>query len=289
LILDDCERIFRQASLSESESAFCYAIAPLFKEYEILSLELGRGTTFWRARVIEQDVYPNISDLDYPPPALARQGRLNDFGTPCFYVSTHEDTALKEVGAAEGELVQIAGFRVIDEFPIRIAVIGEFANVQKNGYIHFAGQDPGMTITKTLNTMPRQEAQKKIYIDRFLASVLADPDASANGYMFSRALAQSIYSRVDVDGIAFPSVRDRGGFNVAVLAAQSDRSFHNVCCLVVRMGKPRRFGMVEFALVKSAERLDDNWNFVWPERNKPGVIGMYNMSKEEFEAASRES
>jgi len=287
MILDDCETIFQQALISESESAFCDSVDPLFKEYEILSLQFDRGSMFWRARIVDREIYPNISDLDYPPPYIAAQGRLNALGEPCFYIAARKETALAEIAATEGQLVQLAAFRITNEAPIRLAVIGEYANVQKNGYMHFAGRDPEMVIAKILNAMPRQEALKKIYIDRFFASVLADPDASSNGYMYSRALARSIYSRVGAEGIVFPSVKDRGGFNIAVQAEASDRSFHNVSCLVVRMGKPRKFGLIDFEIVKSAERLDDEWNFIWLENGDKDVIGMYNMSKEEFEAASR--
>lgn len=185
-------------------------------------------------------------------------------------------------------MIQLAGFRVKTESPIRLAVIGEYANVQKNGYMHFAGRDPDMTIAKILNAMPRQEALKKLYIDKFFASVLADKNASDNGYLFSRALAQAIYSKVSAEGIVFPSAKDRGGFNIAVQAEPSDSIFHNVSCLVVRMGKPRKFGLIEFMIVKSAERLDDDWNFIWLEEAGPEKIGVYNMSKEEFDAASRD-
>jgi hypothetical protein len=286
MTLDDCEKIFHQALSSVSESSFCYAIEPLLAEYEILSLEYGRGSIFWRARLIDGEIYKNIADLDYPPPMLARQGRLNNAGEPCFYIAACKETALAEVGATEGQLVQIAGFRINNDSLIRLAVIGEYANVQKNGYMHFAGKDPDMAITKTLNYMPRQTALKKIYIDKFFASILADPDASANGYMFSRALARSIYSRIGAEGIIFPSVKDRGGFNIAVQAEPSDNSFHNVCCLVVRMGVPRRFGLMDFTTIKSAEHLDDDWNFVWLEGEDSEIIGMYNMSKEELELAA---
>jgi len=284
--LDDCEKIFHQALSAKSESSFCHAVDPLFKEYEILSLQFGRGSIFWRARLIDRKIYPNISDLDYPPPELARQGRLNDRSNPCFYIAARKETALVEIAATEGQLVQLAGFRIKNESPIRLAVIGEYANVQKSGYMHFAGRDPEMTIAKILNAMPRKEALKKLYIDKFFASVLADTDASANGYMFSRALARSIYSRVGADGIVFPSVKDRGGFNIAVQAKPSDQSFHNVCCLVVRMGKTRQFGLIEFTMVRSAERLDDDWNYIWMDGNDSETIGMYNMSKEEFEMTS---
>ena len=286
MTLDDLENIFDKAITSVSESEFCDVIAPLFKEYEILSLEFGRGSIFWRARLIDKEVYPNLSNLDYPPPERARQGRLNEAGVACFYIAASKETALVEIGATEGQLVQLVGFRVKNETPIRLAVIGEYANVQKNGYMHFAGQDPGMTIAKILNSIPMQEALKKIYIDRFFASVLADPDASTSGYLFTRALGKAIYSRIGAEGMVFPSVKDGGGFNVAVKAEPSDRSFHNVSCLVVRVGKPRRFGLTEFSIVKTAKHLDDEWNFVWLEGADPETIGIYNMSKDEFGAVS---
>ncbi|WDH50930.1 RES family NAD+ phosphorylase [Pseudomonas chlororaphis] len=282
LALDDCEALFNRALSCKTEAAFCHAIDPLFHEYEILSLALGRGSIFWRARVIEKDVYPNISDLDYPPANFAKQGRLNDKGIPCFYIAARKETAIAEVGATEGQLVQLAGFRIKSESPIRLVVIGEYANVQKNGYMHFAGSDPDMTIARTLNSMPHKEALKKIYIDNFFASVLADPNASENGYLFSRALGQAIYSRNNSQGIVFPSVKDRGGFNLAIQAAPSDESFHNVCCIVARSGKPRLFGLIDFSVVKSAERLDEDWNFIWQRENNSKSMGMYNLSKEEF-------
>ena len=251
--LDDCDKIFREALSSASEAAFCHNIDPLFNDYEILSVGLGRGTIFWRARPIETEIYPNISDLKYPPPEKARQGRLNDLGTPCFYTSAREETALAEVGSSEGQLVQLAGFRALNEFPIELAIIGEYANVQKSGYMHFIGADPDMTISRILNSMPRRDALRHIYIDKFLAETLADPNASSNGYMFSRAMAQAIYSKIDAKGIAFPSVKDRGGFNIAVQAESSDKSFHNVCCLVIRMGQKRDFGLIDYEILQSAE------------------------------------
>ncbi|WP_339665725.1 RES domain-containing protein [uncultured Pseudomonas sp.] len=284
--LDECEYIFHQALRSSSEAEFLHAINPLFKYYEILSLEFGRGGIFWRARLIENEPYSNLSEMDYPPAELSRAGRLNDKGSPCFYISATKETALTEIDAKEGQLIQLAGFRVLNEETIRLAVIGEYANVKKNGYMHFAGQDPDMTISKMINSMPRQDALKKIYIDNFFASVLADPIASSSEYLYSRALGQAIYSRVSAGGIAFPSVKHRSGFNVSVNAEESDRAYQNVSCIVVKIGKPRKFGMIEFEIIQSAEQLDDDLNFVWMSSREPDVIGIYGMTKDEYETAA---
>lgn len=286
--LDECEAIFDRALASTTEADFCYLIEPLFNEYEILSLEFGRGSIFWRARVISDAPYTNLSEMDYPPAEYAKLGRLNDPGAPCFYISARQETALAEVEAKEEQRVQLAGFRILNETPIQFAVIGEYSNVQKNGYLHFVGQDPDMTVSMILNSMPRQEALKKIYIDKFFSHVLADQDAAKNGYRFSRALAQTIYARNASSGIVFPSVKDRGGFNIGVQAEASDRSFHNVCCFVSELGKSRRFGVQDFEIVSSVERLDADNNFIWSASEVPGILGMYGMSKDEYDIAVRD-
>lgn len=286
MTLDDCEVAFDEVLQSKTEAEFERAIAPLFEEYEILSIDFGRGSVFWRARIIETTIYKNISELDYPPAQIAKVGRLNDPRQPCFYISSRKETTIAEVDATEGQFVQLAGFKILNEAPIRLAVIGEYANVQKSGYMHFAGQDPGMAISKILNSMPRDHALKRIYIDRFFSSILSDPEAKQNEYFHSRALTKAIYARNKSKGIIFPSVRDRGGFNIGVDANASDKSFVNVSCIIVSIGKKRRFGVVDFELVKSAERLDEDWNFVWLDQDSPERIGMYNMTREEYLAAT---
>ena len=163
MTLDECETIFDKALASTTEAEFCYLIEPLFTEYEILSLELGRGSIFWRARLILDGPYTSLSEMDYPPAEYAKVGRLNEIGTPCFYISAQMETALAEVEAKEGQRVQVAGFRILNEAPIFLAVIGEYSNVQKCGYMHFVGKDPDMTLSKILNSIPRQDALKKIY------------------------------------------------------------------------------------------------------------------------------
>lgn len=283
--LDVCDRIFEEALNSTTESAFCHAIVPLFEYYKILSVGLSRGNIFWRARTIKSKPFENLSDMYYPPSSLTAVGRLNDAGSPCFYIAQVKETAIVEVDAKEGQLVQLAGFRVLDCNPVRLSVIGEYSNVQKAGYMHFLGDDPDMTISKILNSMPLHAALRTIYIDKFFAYVLADPEAGRKNYMMSRALTQLIYARIKADGLVFPSVKDRGGFNIGIRPVSSDKCFHNVCCLVVRLGKKRRFGLLDFEVVKSAKMLDSNQNFIWDDSLKIDKFGMYGMSKEEYEFA----
>ncbi len=286
--IEECEKLFSKAIKSNSESEFYHLIDPLFNEYEILSVELARGRTYWRARKIEDHIYNNIDDLDYPPAEFTTVGRLNDQGDPFFYISQDIETALAEVDPFDGQLVQLAGFKIKRESPLAVAIVGEYSNVQKNGYMHFVGKDPDQAIFKLLNELPRKEALKRIYIDRFFAHILRDTNANLNNYKFSRVLSRAILAKNHANGIAFPSVKDRGGFNLGVKSESSDKCFHNVSCIIAKVHAKREFGLIDYEIINSAIQLDKDHNFVWPEEYIPECLSVYNMSKEELDSALRD-
>lgn len=283
--LDRCEAIFDRALASKSEAEFCYHITPLFDVYEILSFGLGRGSnTFWRARLTEAGPWMFLKDMDYPPAEKARAGRLNDAGAPCFYLAGRVETALLEVDAQEGQLIQLAAFKIDSEEMVRLVLVGEYTYVHKTGYVRLTGVDPAGTIKNVLNGMSPENAKATIYIDRFFASIINDPHARESGYMFSRALGAALHSRIkDADGIVFPSVRDPGGFNYAILPEPSDRVFRNVACALARIGKRRRYQLVEYTFVGCADSLDTEESFIWADPYHPNTLGMYGMTKDEFE------
>lgn len=287
--LEHCDAIFELALASSNEAEFCHHISPLFDVYEILSVGLGRGSnTFWRARLVEGDPWPSLKDMDYPPPNKAKVNRLNDKGSPCFYVASREETALLEIHAQKGQLIQLAGFKIATDEMIRLIVVGEYTFVHKTGYVRLTGVDPAATIRKIINGMSPEDAVATIYIDRFFASILSDPLARDSGYMLSRALGAVLHSRIkEADGIAFPSVRDPGGFNYAVLPEPSDRVFRNVACALTRVESMRRYNLVEYVLVGCANNLDADENFVWMEPYQPSTLGMYGMTKDEYERQAR--
>lgn len=283
--LDQCDILFDKALCSKNKEEFSTAIDDLFSYYSILSVGLDRADIFWRARPANDATHKNVIDMKYPPKDIAGLGRLNDKGSPCFYAASNIETALLEIDAEGGKLYQVAGYRVLLEENLRLALIGEYANVQKSGYLHLSGVDPNLTITKMLNKSGENEARRKIYIDKFFAHILSDIDATKNEYCFSRALSSSIYSRVKVDGVAYPSVKDPGGLNVAINPTSFDRIFHNVSCLLVHVSKIRKFKHIDFTIIKSAKYLDDQDNFVWEAYKEHDIHGMYGLTEEEFEYA----
>lgn len=285
--LDDCEKIFSNTLASKTESEFAFEINPIWDKYEILSLGFGRGSIYWRARLVEDEIYTNIDELKYPSKEKAKLGRLNEIGKPCFYAATTRETALAEVDAQEDQLIQMAGYRVPLESCLQLALVGEYSNVQKTGYISMTGSDPDRTISKLLNEKSLSEGIRCVYIDRFLSEILADVDAKNDNYLKSRTLAELIYSKVDADGIAFPSVKDKGGFNIAVKPDSYEKNLHNVACLIVKVKRKRKYGILEYEVVKSAQTIDDNGDFVWMPKDSPYEMGIYGMTKHEYEFAMK--
>ena len=260
-------------------------MSPLVEEFGILSFGIGRNLTYWRARIIEKERYELLKELDYPPADLVKKpGRLNDTQDPCFYVSSTSETAVAEVQPEPGQLVQVAGFRIVPQKILQLIFLGEYYNVEKRGFTSYTGHDPDNTVRKLLDQHPFEERRVHLLIDNFFAHVISDKDASRNKYLHSRALRDLLLNKVSAHGIAFPSARDAGGVNFGVLPGPSDQLFHNVCCFVAKVGKKRRFSSHDLQFLGIAGGLsDDRKSFIWETDPTPTKIVMYNMTKQEYE------
>lgn len=285
LTLDHCEELIDCALASDTRENFQRFVYPLVEEFGILSFGIGRSQTYWRARIVDKERYNLLEEIDYPPAELVkRPGRLNDIQSPCFYISSTLETAVSEVQPSPGQLVQVAGFRIAPEEILQLIFLGEYYHVEKRGFTNYSGHDPGDTIRKLINKHPFEERRVHLLIDNFFAHVISDKDASRNDYLHSRALRDLLLSKVSAHGIAFPSARDAGGVNFGVLPEPSDKLFHNVCCLCMKVGKKRKFSSYDLDLVGVVGDLtDDRKGFVWETDSKPNRIVMYNMTKYEFE------
>jgi hypothetical protein len=285
LDLDKCGELIEEALASMTRDDFQRAVSPLLDEYEILSFGIGRSSTHWRARIIETERFDLLEQIDYPAAHLVtRPGRLNNVGDPYFYVSSTIETAVAEVLPQEGQLVQVAGFRLVPNEILRLISLGEYQSVYKRGYTAFNGTDPDGTVRKIINQFSLERREVCLCIDNFLAHVISDKEARNTNYLHSRALRDLLFSRVDADGITFPSARDLGGVNLAVRPDPSDQVYHNVCCIIVRVGKRRRFAPLEMVFSGVAEGLTaDCKRFVWATEDNPKDMVMYNMTKDEYE------
>lgn len=280
--LDACDQHFDSVIAATSVGEACYALAPLFELYEVMTLELHRGSTvFWRAREAPEGPFRCGSDVGCAPAETAKCGRLNDAGVSCFYGATRDVTALREVDGMTGKHYQLSGFK--PHSPITVAVVGEFLHVQKTGYLRLTGSDPGRSISRLLNSLQMPEARRLLYIDAFLSDLLADPRAKQREYLLSRAVASMLYRDSSVDGIIFPSVKDPLGLNLSLRADSYYAKAHPVCSAHVRLTADRRFGFLDYEVLSEVEKMEAD-EFVWKQPLGPSLRRFFNLSQEEYEA-----
>ena len=281
MTLDDCETHFTAIRLSRDALEVRSRLRVLLDAYPVVSFELGRGSVFWRARKVGVKPHDNAADVGYPPIAATPQGRLNDLGAPSLYAATRRTTALREIGVAAGDHVQVMGFRVKPDRTLRLGAIGELFHVYKTGYIRSLGKDPENALSRILNGEGLDEGTRLIYIDAFLASLLADPNAPDKDYLASRALAALAYEDSGADGLFYPSVQDDHGMNVAIKPGQYDIATHVVCCQFIKVDRVREFGIVDFQVLQEAANVDDYGNFEWRTPGAQNITRFFGLTERE--------
>ncbi|EPK3482628.1 RES family NAD+ phosphorylase, partial [Acinetobacter baumannii] len=281
--LDDLDLLFEDALKSLSPNDFINHIEKALDCYQVLSFNFERGSVFWRARKIQSNFYKHIDDLSYPPKDLVNCGRINDKESPFFYLASRRETALAEINSKENDIIQLAGFKIKENENLRIAVVGEFWNVFKTGYVKFLGQDPKGCINRLINSSSKDLARNLIYIDKYFSEILADTKAVENEYLFTRTLSNKLLKKAHTDAIAYPSVKDAGAYNLAVEANKSDIVFENVICLTLKIKSIKKWGIYDYRILSAAEGIDENGNFIWHKNTEFTKTPIYNLTKSEMD------
>ena len=283
--LDYCDSLFRRVRSCDSLASISHGLEPIFDRYRPTELELGRGDVFWRARSCDGEPWPSISDMGAPPSGVAGHGRFNDPGGSLLYTSIREETALSEIGVIVNQVVQVIGYRtVLGEF-LRLAVVGDLMHVHKLGYMRFAGSDPDLSVSRYLNSLGPSRGRELIYLDAFLHSLLADTEASRNGYVFTRAVAAMIFRNPAIDGIAFQSAKDPLGYNVVVRPEAAASKLHATSCFQCQVTSIREFCFTDFRTLRDAVHLRDGELFEWDEPLPDGARRFFNLTKQEYDTA----
>lgn len=282
--LDKCSEIHDELASIVNTKEIDKRIGELLAGFPIFSFGFGRGRIFWRARRAEGREFGQLKELWHRPPETTGMGRLNDPGKPCLYLSSHIETALAEIQANDGELIHVAGYRVVSDKEMRVAAIGELAHVHKKGYPRITGVDPDQSIARSLNKHPFETGLQIVYIDAILADLLADPNARARDYAVTRALASAIYKRQgDVMGMFYPSVRTDVGLNLALLPTPASDILHDVASVLVKVNRRHKFGYFDFLVLKTAIGRRDDGTFEWSTPRDPRSLNVYHLTKKEYE------
>jgi hypothetical protein len=283
MVFHSLDKIFSSVRETNSIPDACYALTPLFDQYEVISLGLTRGSIFWRARSCELTPWPSTTDMGPPPAEKTKTGRLNDAGQPMLYASLNEETALAEIGAVPGQHYQMIGYRVLVDECLRLAVVGEMMHVHKFGYIRLTGIDPDGSLARLMNTKEQLKARQLLYIDAFLHKLLSDPAARETQYIHSRAVAAMIHRNKEIDGIAYPSARDPLGYNITIKPDVAEKKIHSSACFQCHIDSMHEFGFTNYHKLQEAEQLDESGNFIWKAPLPIDQRRLFNLTEKEYQ------
>jgi RES domain len=287
--LDECDALFAMVRCTTVAVDLARHFEKLLgADYPVIRVGITRGSIFWRGRACGAEGYSNVREVTYPPAHLAGLNRLSDKKQPRFYASARRETALAEQAECNaGQHFHLLGSWLMAGHEIRALVLGELHHVYKLGYWRTFGVDPGNTLSRQLNALPRDRATRAIYIDAFLGSILSDPLARESGYVRSRALLSTIANRYPVDAVFFPSVMDPWGTNIVITPEAVDGQMVHCVSQVVHVDRVREFGFLETTLRRQAKGIDQSGDFEWQEDTDPGREVIFGMTKEEYEFALR--
>ena len=281
MTLDQCDSLFGAIRSAASEDQVTDALRALLVAYPLLEFAVGRGNTFWRGRRCNSGGHDNASRLSYPPPPIAKVGRLNDAGSPCLYAATKRETVLAELEAAEGDYIHLIAFRILPNETIRGFTLGDLFHVHKTGYLRAFGTDPGGSVRKAINSLGLEKGKTVLYIDAFLGVLLADRDAKRSDYLMTRRLAMVAYQKSEAQGMFYPSVADHVGMNFAMLPHAFDTKTNVVCSQIIRIVKRHLFGFYDYEVTLEATGVDANGLFAWRKPESQERIFFFGLTKEE--------
>ncbi|EER3651979.1 RES family NAD+ phosphorylase [Escherichia coli] len=238
------------------------------KSFGGLNFSFGYDRPIIRARRCSNaDGYGNISQLLSPPPELTTIGRMNDEGKPMLYASYHIGTALAEINAKDGDIVQIIQLELPKNAHsgIRCLAIGEIYNAY-HGITTISPilSDEVRKLITRLGAKDIHGLMSFLYMDALSAELLNDVLASKNNYIYSRTLSRLLLEKhKDIDGIVFPSAKIKGTSNITLRPESILNKTEIVSNMVIRISKIYPYGICDFKVLKRAKGHKLDGDVIW--------------------------
>jgi hypothetical protein len=233
-----------------------------------LNVKFGYDRPIIRARLCSStDGFNHVSELFSPPPEITGIGRMNEKGYPMFYASFHIGTAFAEINAKEGDIVQVAQFKLPNksEPGIRCLAIGEVYNAYHG--TSTISQSLFDEIRKLIDRLGKNDVRgllSYLYMDALSAELLNDISAPKNNYIYSRTLSRLLLEKYsEIDGLIFPSAKMKGTANITLRPESVLTKAKVVSNQVLKVTKLYPYGLCEFEIVKQAKGEYSDGQIFW--------------------------
>ena len=263
--LKEIENLAKQIKNSKDPEYIENGLRKIVEQYEIINFECSYSMPFFRARLVEKgEPYSHVSEISYPPKDFAKVGRVNEEGQPFLYLSFNASTALSEIKAMEGDVIQLSQFVPISRSP-RVLMIGEYSRISRGNNSFFPDIVPYVSqVLKSLQEKSPAHVNCFLYPDLFFDEILKMPDASVSNYIHSRILARLLLDEPhNLEGIMYHSVANAGGFNVALPADKADSLLRFDHTILVRIKNVFSYGIYDYEAVQMSRGKTESGRIVW--------------------------
>jgi RES domain-containing protein len=192
-------------------------IAPLTVGY-ITSTSYLSGS-FFRARPRKSiHEFRTIKDMWHPPVEKTPQGRVNESGTPVFYCSADHGIATKEMNLEVGDRITI--LRCLLRTPDRMPHVLSIGALKKNVRTGKNIFERNATGPFDFRQYPHEILDRALLLDAFFARVFTVEDKTY--FNLTNAISKFYINSPEIDGLVYPSVKQKGGYNLALKPAAAD-------------------------------------------------------------------
>lgn len=254
------QKIKNENRKEELVSLFAY----LTNFYSLFNFNFTYSSMIWRGRKCESSRgWRSLQEVEAPPPALVRAGRLNDTHQPILYTSINQFAVLDELEAEEGDYIHMISYKIAQDKALKLGIVGEIMQVHRWGESNIS-KSISDYIRKNLNEMTSEMGKSYLYTDAFIADILQDKRASENNYLHSSVLARLLFEKYKfLDGLIYPSVALDRSMNIAIKPNMVAGKMINNHTFVIKVNRKYGYGVYDIEIVRSAEGKYSNGLIKW--------------------------
>lgn len=247
-----------------SHSVIRERLREFLRNHDILGIGRSADQIWWRARRCDdQKPYSSLNKMIYPPNGTPDFGRAHLPNVPTLYASWNLPTALSEIGAQPGDMVQVITLRPIEKAEIPCHIVGEFRCYHASGS-SLVNSTKTTNHIQTLQHANQEKYLRSIFIDSVISELFRIQAKRPYEYKITATYADLILKAKG--GIMFPSVENDYAINLAVPAAIFDSQFEVLFTEVYEIKETYGFGLYQLKTLHSSREFVENGDINWDSK-----------------------
>ena len=241
------ERLLGANLRTKSIGEISAALNELMSSHRRVNVELSDNMIWFRARTCQNSKpFDNLSEVLYHKVGSPDIGRANNKGARVLYASWNIATALDEIGANQGDIVQLALVRPRRGVPAKFLSVGDLKNFHHTG--RPLNRLPQLTDDlKQLKSADLHTFLRAVLVDAILSELFRTPGNQLRDYRITSAFAHLAYSLGC--GVIYPSVEVHNSLNFAIEAPAFNAACEVVETCYLEVTSVAGYGLFEYQVL----------------------------------------